>query len=376
MSNITQIRKSFPILDSSIQLSSCSQSALHLRVKNAVNQYISSWEHEGMDWESWMGACEEARMHFATMINADLDEVAIVSSVSHAVSSIATSLNNQEKSKVLITDFDFPTVGHVWLSHQERFNIEFIEADENGIISLDTYIKHLDQNTSIVNTSHVSFYNGFKQDITAISEEVHKHNALLFVDAYQSAGQVNIDVKKMGIDMLAAGMQKYMLGIPGIAFLYVKKEISEKLTPKITGWFGQENPFAFEIKNSVYAPSTRRFDSGTFPMINGFAAKEALAILLEQGVNNIESYLTELSYVAIEEAKKHNFQIASPLNVYHKGSNTAIKLEKASQIEKEMKKRGFIVSARNDVLRFAPHFYNTKEDIQQAFAQLATILNK
>ncbi|WP_188206810.1 aminotransferase class V-fold PLP-dependent enzyme [Alkalibacillus aidingensis] len=368
--NTQKIRKSFPILKDKIQLSSCSQSALHIDVKKAIDTYLQSWQEHGMDWGGWMQACENARTEFASMINADVEEIALVSSVSHAVSSVATSLAHPRKSKVQVTDFDFPTVGHVWLSHQDRFDIEFIEQPKDGFITPDDYKKQVDHETLVVNTSHVSFYDGYKQDLAEVADVVHQKGAYFFVDAYQSLGQCEIDVKSMNIDMLSAGLQKYALGIPGIAFLYIKKEIASELTPKITGWFGQDNPFAFDIKNVEYASGARRFDSGTFPMINGFAAEAALKILNSYKIREIEQHLQYLSEVAIKECDQRGLTLKSPKDVRQKGSNTAIYLPNASEIEMKMKDKGVIVSARNDVIRIAPHLYNTEDDVMKAIQEL------
>ena len=367
-------RKSFPILNNKIQLSSCSQSALHTDVKEAINNYVNSWEEKGMDWEGWMIACENARLEFAKMINADVSEVAMVSSVSHAVSSIATSLTGEEKKKVLITDFDFPTVGHVWLSHDENYEVNFIGRDKSDLNAGVDYERFVDDDTLIVNTSHVSFYDGYKQNLKEIANAVHEKGAYIFIDAYQSLGQFPIDVKEANVDMLCSGLQKYALGIPGIAFLYIKEEIAEKMTPKITGWFGQRNPFAFDIKNIEYAKNAKRFDSGTFPMINGFAAEAALKVLNKYQISDIEKHLEQLSLVAIREADKSGLLIKGPKDVKKKGSNTAIYVENASEVERNLKEKGIILSARNDVIRIAPHFYNTEEDIVTAVEELALLL--
>ncbi|SEP79533.1 Selenocysteine lyase/Cysteine desulfurase [Virgibacillus subterraneus] len=375
INDINKIRESFPILKNKIQLSSCSQSAMHVDVKESINKYMSSWEENGMDWGGWMQACESARSEFAKMINADPSEIAIVSSVSHGVSSIATSLTDQKRKKVLVADFDFPTVGHVWLSHQDKFDIDFIGHKKDGFIEAEDYDSHIDDQTLIVNTSHVSFYDGFKQDLKEVAKVVHEKGAYLSVDAYQSLGQCPIDVKEMDIDMLTAGLQKYALGIPGIAFLYIKKEIADRMTPKITGWFGQSNPFAFDIKNVDYGGGTRRFDSGTFPMINGFAAEAALKVLNQYLIGDIEEHLKLLSQIAIEEAAERGLMVKSPNSLKSKASNTAIYVENASEVEGLLKNEGIIVSARNDVVRIAPHFYNTKDDVRLAIKELAKLVN-
>lgn len=361
MNEITNIRNEFPILEHKIQLSSCSQSALHKNVKSSINQYINSWENDGMDWELWMEVCEDARKKFAQLINAKPSEVAIVSSVSHAISSVAVSLQVEgEKNELLVAENDFPCIGHVALSQNDK-NVKFVDYARKNSLQ-----ENISENTLLVSVPHVSFYNGAINNIADTVRLAKENNSLVFVDAYQSAGQLDIDVKEMDVDFLAAGMQKYLLGIPGIAFLYVKEEVAEKMTPKITGWFGQENPFSFDGKNVTYANGAIRFDSGTFPMINGFAASSALEILLKIGVKNIEKYLQELSSFTLEYSQQQNLHIASPLDPKKKGSNTAIFVPNANELEAALRKENILLSARNDVIRIAPHFYNTKEEIIRA----------
>src|SRR5690606_29261049 len=161
---------------------------------------------------------------------------------------------------------------HATLS-QDNFEVNFITP------SLETYEKAISEKTILTSAPYVSYYNGEILDLKTLTKIAHNNGSLVFVDAYQAVGQSHIDVKKFKIDFLAAGMQKYMLGIPGIAFLYVKKEVANQMTPKITGWFGQSNPFSFKIQEVDYAAGARRFDSGTFPMINGFASASAIKIL-------------------------------------------------------------------------------------------------
>lgn len=369
-----EYRERFPVLKNQIQLSSCSQSALSDQVKQAVQDYMKTWEEHGMDWGVWVDAVEEARAHFATLIHADIDEIAVVSSVSHAASAIATSLNFEKRNKVVVTEMDFPCIGHVWLSQRARgANISFISS-ENFQIPLEKYEMIVDEKTLLTSIPHVSYYNGFQQDVKQIAEIVHRKGSYLFVDAYQSVGNVLLDVKEMDIDFLATGLQKYLLGTPGIAFLYIKREIADQLEPRITGWFGQSNPFLFDVTHLEYAAGARKFDSGTAPMINGFAARAALRFILEVGMERIAPYLKELSAFALQYAQEKGVKIISPTNVALKGSNTAIYIENAVEIEEKMKEKGVIVSSRRDVIRIAPHFYNTKEDIARAIDLLTELM--
>lgn len=369
-----KFRKDFPILINKIQLSSCSQSALSVQVKAAIQEYMNSWEEHGMEWMGWMNAVEDARKYFATLINADVEDVAVVSSVSHAASAIATALDyTKGRNEIVLTDMDFPCIGHVWNSQQSSgATISFVSSKDDQI-PLENYRNRVSDKTLLTSMSHVAYYNGFEQDLKEVAKLVHEKGSYLFVDAYQSAGNVAIDVKENNVDFLAAGLQKYLLGVPGLAFLYIKKEVAEKLSPRVTGWFGQSNPFLFDVKHIEYAQGARKFDSGTPAMVNGFAAKEGLKLILDAGMENIEPYLKELSDFSTNYALEKGFSLKSPLDAKLKGSNTAIYVENANEIEQKMKERGVIVSARKDVIRIAPHFYNTKEDIKEAIDLLKNL---
>lgn len=377
MISTEQFRQQFPILKNKIQLSSCSQSAMHGLVKESIHNYMHSWEHDGMDWSQWMQECEGARNLFAKQINAKPNEVSIVSSVSHAAAAISTSLEPiGQRNKVMITDFDFPTIGNVWRSNEKSFDVEFIKQNERGFNTVEDYKSILPDNLLLLSTAHVNYYNGYKQDLHAVSSSVHEKGGYLFVDAYQSYGQTPIDVKGMNIDFLAAGMQKYGLGIPGIAFLYVNEKIANELTPKITGWFGQANPFAFDVRGKEYAEAARRFDSGTFPMINGYAAHAALKVLDELDLVVVEKHLEFLSNVAKNEIQKVGLENRSLFPLTEKGSSTAVFVENASEVEQALAKEGIFVSARNDVIRIAPHYYNTEDDVKTAIHELSKLLKQ
>ncbi|QBS36628.1 aminotransferase class V-fold PLP-dependent enzyme [Thermaerobacter sp. FW80] len=367
-------RHHFPILNHLTQLSSCSQSALHTEVRAAIDEFIESWSIRGMDWDAWMAACEEARRTFANLIGAEPDEVALVSSVSHGLSAVATSLPRRGRHKIVTTLLDFPCVGNVWLS-QPDLQVTFLSPD-NGEIPLDRYAESIDEQTLLVSTFHVAYYNGYKQDVARIARIAHDHGAYVLVDAYQSAGQIPLDVKKMDIDILITGLQKYLLGTPGLAFLYVRRELAEQIQPRVTGWFGQANPFAFNPAVIHYAPGARRFDNGTAPMINAFAAKAALSIIQRVGVERIHTYLHALVRDGLDYLGRHGLTVRGPLDPTARGSNLAVVVPDAHVMEDRMRKEGFIVSARQDVVRIAPHFYNSAADVRNAVDCLIHLLQK
>lgn len=367
-------RERYPVLTNRTMLASCSQSALSQTVLDAIDAYKDNMLTEGMNWHLWMDKVTAAREKFAQIINCQPEDVAILASVSDATSSVLNALDLNGKS-VAVTELDFPCIGQVLLAQQKRqkFTINYIPHD-NYTIPLEYYENFIEENTAITCVPHVAYYNGFKQNLKAISDIVHKKGSLLFVDAYQSAGNTQIDVKEMGIDILVAGIQKYLLGVPGISFMYIRKEVAESLNPPTTGWFGQTNPFAFQLKELDYASGAQRFNTGTPPVINAYIADAAFADILSIGVDRIEAYLDDLSKYTVDQALKLGFTLRSPKEVARKSPTTAIYIENASEVEEKMKDRGFVVSSRQDVIRIAPHIYNTREDIDAALKALKECL--
>ncbi|WP_245998162.1 aminotransferase class V-fold PLP-dependent enzyme [Siminovitchia terrae] len=374
LSLLDEYRSLFPILQSKVHLAACSQGALSIHVKQATEKYVHSLMMEGTNWSEAIQNVEESKRKFAQLIGAEIDEIAVMTSVSDAISAIATSLSYDEgKNRIFTTDMDFPTVGHIWLAQRQNgAEIHFLPTKEDTIYP-EHYERYLDGNTLLTSIADVSYYNGFKQDIAQISKIVHEKGSLLLIDAYQSAGHYPLHVKEMNIDILVTGTRKYLLGIPGIAFLYVKKELAETLTPRITGWLGQEALASLDLHNLCYGAGTRRFETGTPSFISAYAASSALDLFLDIGVERISEHCRKLADFTVSYGVEKGLRPAGSLSSKQRGIMTAFYIDKAQEVEKSLRTKGILVSSRKDVIRMAPHFYNTTSDIEQAINEICKI---
>ena len=373
------IRKDFPFLEKMIHMANCSQGALSKHTRAAVNSYLDSWENDGMDWDSWLVAVNNAKAQFAALIGAEADEIAIGCSVSDLVSSIATALDfSGDKKKVVIGDGDFPTVNYNWLAQGKNGAvIDFVPVKENYSIDIAEYETRIDENTLITSFAHVYYLNGYKQDIKTIVDLAHSKGSLAMVDAYQSLGSCKINVKELGVDILVCGAMKYLLGPAGIAFMYVKKDILNSFKPQATGWFGQKNPFLFQSRYIDWAADARKFDTGTPPVIAAYTAAAGMEILNKLSAEATEDRINMLSGFCLEKCLEYELDIISPLDVAKKGSTTALKVPPAMNshdVETQMRKKGVLVSARAEAIRIAPHFYSKKDEIEEAIKLLSEIL--
>jgi selenocysteine lyase/cysteine desulfurase len=368
-------RELFPILRHKVQLSSCSQSALSTPVAQALAAYQQGWLEQGMDWGGWMAGVEQAKAEFARLIGASPEEIATLSSVSDIASSVVGALDfPAQRPRIVATALDFPSTGHVWLAQQRRgAQVHFVDADADGAIDEDTLLAAIDERTRLVALSQVSYHGGHLIDVARVARRAREVGALLFVDAYQSAGTLPIDVERDGIDMLASGAQKYLLGCPGIAFAYVRRGLWQALEPFNTGWFGRANPFAFDIRGLDWAKGARRLDTGTPPMVNACVAAAGMALVNTLDMVAVRDHLRGLSRVALETVREQGLATASPADPARKGSNTAVRVADAAAMERRMAEAGYIVSARGDVVRVAPHFYNTADEVRDAIRTLARL---
>ncbi|MGG4221157.1 aminotransferase class V-fold PLP-dependent enzyme [Paenibacillus jamilae] len=365
-------RQLFPVLSSHIHVGSCSQGAISRPVSAAIEEYHRSLLQHGHNGALSMARLEEARGHFAKLIGAEPNEIAVLSSASEAIAGVATALPYVPgKEGIVYADTDFPTVGHIWQA-QELFrdHICCIPSTE-GEVTLKQYEEHIKENTALIMVSHVNYTNGFQQDLKSIANIAHRNQALLFVDAYQSTGMIPVDVKAMDIDILVAGARKYMLGIPGVAFLYISKDQIDRFKPRLTGWLGQEPSSRFDIAHPAPAAGARRFETGLPSFISIFAANAALKLLLEIGVTDIQSYMYELMDFSFEYGRSKGLHIRIPDGGGTLPSLLAVEVADVLAVERHLRSRNMIVSARKDVIRVAPHFYNTAEEVRRVIDELA-----
>lgn len=374
------LRDHFPILKTKVHLASCSQGPISTEVMRALDEYKRSLLEYGMVWENWLEEVAAAKEEFASLIGADSREIAVFSSVSDAVSSVSSCLPIYGRNRILTTPYEFPTVGQAWLAaaHHNRAEVIFTEPSPDRLYLPEQIEPYLSSyNIALFSVHHVSYYNATLQDIKGLTEVAHRYGTLILVDAYQGLGTVPLSVKEADVDILVSGALKYLLGIPGIAFMYVSSKISDDLQPGITGWFGRVNPFNFDTTRLDFARGARRFDMGTPPIIAAYAARSGLQLIKEVGVSEIRRHTLNISSYIIEGASERGLKVVSPLEVEKKGAAVAIWVGQSSgEIEKKLFERGIIVSARADVIRLAPHFFTTFEDIDLALDALAEEMSR
>lgn len=369
-------QREFPGLATTVHVANCSHAPQSRRLRAAIDGYLDHWRQVGMDWDLWMEAVARAREAFARLIGSSPTEVAISTSASAAVASIASAIDaSSPRPRVVTTEAEFPTVGHIWLAHEKYgIEIDFVPV-RDGAVDPEEYSNRVDERTGLVSATHVYYQNGFKQDVRRIAEIAHAAGSLILVDAYQSLGTCRVDVRALDIDILVGGSLKYLLGLPGIAFLYVKESLIERFKPALTGWFGRADPFAFDARTLDYAGDARRFETGTPPVFAAVAAQAGMEIIEQAGQDRIGQRIDDLSAHSLVAADRQGLEYVGPRDVQRKGATTAIRVRDPHRVQMLLKSRGVVASARGDVIRIAPHFFTTSADLDRAFEQLREVID-
>ncbi len=367
---VAAFRKQFPIFDQKIYLSSCSQGALSRPVEAAMQEFLESWHTHGNPWEIWVGRMEELRVEFARLINAEPAEVAVTFSVSTALNSLASALTYSDRPKVVTSDFDFPTIGHIWLAQQRR-GAEVAFARANGTrLPLSAFEELVDEKTALVSTTQVCYKNGFKNNISALAELAHERGAHLLIDAYQCMGTQPMDVKALDLDILVTGALKYLLGSPGVAFMYMRKDMIDRFEPSDSGWFGQENVFAYDVHHLRYSASARRFETGSPPVPNIYASLAALRLLAGVGLDVIQAHVQALAGRFIDGARRRHLALLTPEEPADRGPLVMVRSSDAPKLVETLAREGILCSTRDGSLRVSLHYYNTAGDVDTVLAAL------
>jgi selenocysteine lyase/cysteine desulfurase len=361
---ILELRSHFPILQSKTYLYNCSQGALCDAVEGGLQAYAASWRTSSAPWDDWMQTYEDLRTQFAHFINADREEVAILASASAGINPIANAFQFNGRNKVVMSEYEFPTMGQIWLAQRPRgAEIQFLDGIDN-VVSTECYAAAIDERTLVVPLTHVSFINGFRSDVAAITRIAHANGALLFLDGFQDCGTRPINVKALDVDIYVTGTLKYLLGPPGVAFLYVRRGLIESLTPSITSWFAQRDAFAFDTKCLDPATDARRYEGGSPPMPNIYMARPALELLTRIGLENVAAQIERLTRAFMEGAR--DLKIASKTPASSVGPLVVLRSSDPKAMVAQLTARGIVTSMRRDGIRVAFHFYNTLEDVHTA----------
>ena len=370
----TAIRGEFPIFEHTTYLNSCSQGALSHRVRRAYEEYLDGWDARGAEWEHWVERAEAARSSFAALLGARNEEVAVTTSVSQGVSGIVSALplGRGERRKIVISEYEFPTVGQIAHAQELRgAEVVHVLPDDDGTIPVERFAEAIDDRTALVCCTTVSYRTGNRQDVAAIAQLAHDHGALCLADSYQAVGAVDLDVHGLGVDFLTGGTVKYLLASAGLGFLYVRGDLLPRLLPTQTGWFADEDIFQMDISDYSPAADARRFDAGTPPVPNIYGGLAGMSLIEEAGPAAIEEHVAGLGTLLIDGLEELGASVATPRDPARRGPLVCVRSTDVHALVAALAAERVVCSERDSNLRVSLHLYNVEDDVARILDVLA-----
>ncbi len=364
-------RTRFPTLAESVHLASCSQGALSTELAGATEELLDSMRTYGAPWERWMGVVEEARTAFARTIGAHPGEIAVLSNASEGAYQVASTQEWSRRSRIVCTDMEFPSVAHVWLGQRPRGAEVRHIGERDGWTPPEDVAGAIDEETALVSCPLVSYRNGARLPVGQVAARAREVGAKVFVDAYQAAGVLPIDVRELDCDYLVAGALKYLLGLPGIAFLYVRDGLRDDVAPQLTGWFGRVDPFSFDTRSLDHPADARRFEVGTHAVPSAYGAVAGMRVLADVDPAAVERHVTALVDEMSAQLTEAGERLWLPAEPAARGPMVTLVDAEPNRLAGWLAQRGIVTSPRGHVLRLSFHYYNDSSDVAAFCSALA-----
>ncbi|MDE3003142.1 MAG: aminotransferase class V-fold PLP-dependent enzyme [Gemmatimonadota bacterium] len=372
MPDFEALRDEFPILARKTYLNSCSLGALSKRSEAYLGEFVERWHDMGASawYTHWLGRVEDLRGRVSTFLGTTTRELALLPSTSTALAAVTESVDAAGRNRVVCTELDFPTLAYQWAVKPE-IEMVVLKSPDGVRIDPEQFAEVVDERTLFLATSHVFFATGYEQDLTALARIARDAGAYSLIDGYQGAGQTDLSLPETGVDFYTTGPLKWLLGGPGLSYLYVRAPLVEALKPRLTSWFATKHQFDFDLGGFEYRDDARRFELGTPALPTVHTALGGQEIIDEVGLPAILERNRTLTDHLIDTAEDAGMSLtlAEPANrtfilmIQHDDPPGAVK---------HLASHGIIVDYRPGHVRVSPHFYNTTEELDRCIDVLAS----
>jgi kynureninase len=368
---LATLRAEFPILDRKTYLNSCSLGALSRRSEAYLHDFTRLWHEMGASawYHHWLGRVEELRTRVARFWGSSPAEVALLPSTSAALSAIAESVPHEGRTRVVCTELDFPTLVYQWVVKPE-IELVVLESRDGVSVAMEQFAEAVDERTLFLATSHVFFATGAVQDVSALAELAHDVGAYCLIDGYQGLGQVPLDLSATAVDFYTGGPLKWLCGGPGLAYLYVRRDLIDGLEPRITSWFATEGQFDFDPRGFRFRADARRFELGTPALPTVHTALGGQEVVDEVGLDAVVARNRHLVRHLVTRCQEAGFDLRLP-PPHRRSAIVMIRHPDPAGAVRHLAEHDVIVDHRPGFVRVSPHFYNTEEEIDRCVGLLA-----
>ena len=359
----------FPVTETYIYMNHAGVAPLSRRVQAAMTDFLTDATVNGaVNAEQWAEAAERCRAAAAQLLNAATTEIAFMKNTTQGILIAANGIDWREGDNVVTTAVEFPANIYPWWCLKERYGVETrMVPERDGCIHIEDITAAIDARTRALTISHVEFASGFRNDIQALGRLCRDHRIWFIVDAIQSLGAIEVDVKACHVDILAADGHKWLLAPEGAAIFYCADEKREQLINTNVGWASVVNPRDFLDYDLTQKPDATRFEEGSYNTVGLYGLHAALDLLLDIGIQTIEGRVLELTKRLIGGLEAKGYRVITPTADAERAGIVIFESEQhtPSEIYEKFFVENIITAERGSGVRVSPHFYNTGSEVER-----------
>lgn len=366
------VREDFPASSRMLYLDTAHQSPLAGSVRQALEAFYQEASAYGGPKPVWLGRVERVRARVAAFLGAQAGELAFTKNTSEGLNIAANAIDFKPGDNVLLIEGDHPNNAYAWLNLKRRgVDVRFVKL-ERGVADAALFAPHVDARTRAISLSHVTFHAGHRHDVADIGRLCRERGIYLVVDAMQSVGVLPVDVKAMGVSMLAAGCHKGLLVPQGLGLLYVDAALTE-LRPVYLATAGLARPPADLIADPddlALREDAGRFEIGNYNLADIHALDAALDLIDGVGIANIERHVLALGDRLIDRMDALGVGLAGPRARARRAHIYVLDLPPEQWVG-YLAQQGVRVSPERDGVRVSFGVFNTPDDVDRVAGIIA-----
>lgn len=372
LSNEELRRREFPVTSDKVFLGHAGVCALPRRVAAAMSDYAREASTGDQEKFVFPTVLHEGRKLAAQFLNCQTEEVAFVGPTSLALSLVASGLKFRRTDNILVYFDDYPSNVYPWTALAEQgVEVRLMNIRNLGQIRAMDVMGQVDENTRLVALASCHFISGWRIELEKIGKYLRDRGILFCLDAIQTLGAFPTPLNY--VDFLAADAHKWMLGPCGAGVMYVRREVQDKLNPRIYGWHNVDNPNFVAQEQIVFRKDARKYEAGTHNLIGIIGMMESMKLLMEVGVDNIARELLRKRAWLVPALREKGYTVLNAeapaetssgiVSFFAPGKDMPALFQKLNDAK-------VLPSLRTDrkgqhYIRVSPHFYNTDEELRR-----------
>jgi selenocysteine lyase/cysteine desulfurase len=366
-------RKYFPFLENgTIYFNHAAVSPLSTLVLEKIQEFQTMRSIGPIDdYKRVMRVTETVKQQVGALLGTTSDRIAFSDNTSNGLNILAQGLRLRPGDEIVLNDLEFPSNVYPFLNLARDGVVMVYAKSRDGRVTAEDIIACITPRTKVVSVSYVQFLTGYRVNLKTLSDYCRPRGIILAVDAIQGLGAVRLNVNETPVDFIASGCQKWMMADMGLSFVYVSKAVQEQLSPRYIGWLSVKNAWNLLDYHVDLRDDAAALQSGTTNVMGIFALGGALELFELTGQEARERVILSNTRYFIERLQEAGFApLLAGLPDAELAGIVTFKPANAAELFERLGALKIVCSLREGYIRFAPHFYNTREEIDAVITVL------